>query len=95
MDFDFQEAAKAAVVAGSTGFVAWLGLALRKAIANWGKSKHEIAQEALEKALKKVAEAKGTPDVKDDEQASQLAELAERHLNRAREIKSVTDALGE
>ena len=78
--------------AALAALLTWLATSGRRAIKNIGKTKVEIAQSDLERAMVRFMEAKATADPQDDIVAQQALDKAQSEANKAQIIKAVTDA---
>lgn len=83
------------LTAAVAALVTWLATTGRKAIANIGKTKVQIATAALEEAVRRFAEAKATEDPSDDAAAAAALDKAKHDMETARLLKAVTDAAEE
>ncbi len=75
--------------------LAWVGMAARKAIKNYGKTDVEIAQADLDDKTKKYEDALKTADPCDDVAAAKAKAVAEEHLAFAKRVQAITDAIGD
>lgn len=86
---------RAGLIAVGGAIAAWVAVAARKAVKNWGKTKWEIASEHYEEALKAAQAAHADSDPKNDNAADANVEKQRKIRDHYAELMAITSAVGD
>ena len=73
----------------------WVGLTVRKAIRNRGKTELDLADEVLDEAMRRAEAAHASADPKDDADADAAVARAKTIRAHALRLKAIADAIGD
>src|SRR4051812_42405977 len=84
-----------AATAAGGALITWALTRGSRALRNFGKTKLQVALEEQSKAMDKVKAAALTADTSDDKLAAAAKAVADRHVDNAKLVSSITDTVAD